>query len=128
MIIVTRTIEYQYDTIEDMAKDIACWTLRPSSKWFPFNGKKRARSTIVSVVDTDSAPKVCGHCGTSKGHFLDCRERTSEDPQPEAVTNHPSTAEAELAMWKAQSERYPGYVAVHKALNIVRDMAMGIDR
>lgn len=76
MIIVTRTIEYQYDTAEEMAKDISCWTLRPSTRWFPFNSSKRARSKIVSVtevVDTDSPPKMCSHCGTTKGHFLDCR-------------------------------------------------------
>ena len=52
MIRLTRTIEYEYDTAEDMAKDIASWTLRGcGAEWFPFNPMKRARSRITAVED-----------------------------------------------------------------------------
>jgi hypothetical protein len=49
---LVRTIEYEYDTAEEMAKDIASWTLRgPGQTWFPFNPRKRARSRISGVED-----------------------------------------------------------------------------
>lgn len=52
MIRLTRTIEYEYDSPEDMAVDIASWTLRGTGHtWFPFNKRKRARSRITSVED-----------------------------------------------------------------------------
>jgi hypothetical protein len=51
---LTRTLEYEYDTAEDMAKDIASWTLRTGTGWFPFNGRKRARSRITAVEDLGS--------------------------------------------------------------------------
>lgn len=61
MIHLTRTIEYQYDDLLDMAGDVACWTLRPSSSgWFPFGPRKQARSRIVKVFDTEAAPAAAG--------------------------------------------------------------------
>lgn len=74
MIRLTRTIEYEYDSAEDMAKDVACWTLRPStSKWFPFGPTKRARSTIVTVVDHGTpVDRVCV-CGHAEDHHHDER-------------------------------------------------------
>jgi hypothetical protein len=52
---LTRTIEYEYESAEDMAKDVAGWSL-PSKNWFKFNGKKRARSRITSVVELEHLP------------------------------------------------------------------------
>jgi hypothetical protein len=96
---VTRTIEYEYDSAEEMVKDIACWTLRPSSSaWFRFNTKKRARSRIVNVAES----------------------KPVESPVAESA---PSLAEAELALWLQKSDRHPGYVPVHKAMAVLRDMA-----
>jgi hypothetical protein len=49
---LTRTIEYEYDSAEDMARDIACWSLRGTGRtWFPFNNRKRARSRITAIED-----------------------------------------------------------------------------
>jgi hypothetical protein len=53
MIRLTRTIEYEYESVEEMAKDVASWTLRPTPEWFPFNPKKRARSKITKVDALD---------------------------------------------------------------------------
>jgi hypothetical protein len=53
---LTRTIEYEYESLEDMASDLTCWTLRTGTTragrhdWFNFGPTKRARSRIVSVV------------------------------------------------------------------------------
>lgn len=48
MVRLTRVITYEYETVEDMAKDIPNWSL-PNREWFPFNGAKRARSRVTEV-------------------------------------------------------------------------------
>ncbi len=74
MIRLTRVIEYEYESLEDMAKDVACWTLRPStSKWFPFGPRKRARSEIVKVVEAESVPTRLCDCGHPASHHHDQR-------------------------------------------------------
>lgn len=70
MIRLTRTIEYEYETVEDLAKDVANWTLRPSPQWFAFGPTKRARSTIVAVVEVEAIPSQKCDCGHPKSHHL----------------------------------------------------------
>jgi hypothetical protein len=59
---LTRTIEYEYESLEDMASDLTCWTLRTGTtraggrSWFDFGPKRRARSRIDSVVVTEDDP------------------------------------------------------------------------
>jgi hypothetical protein len=79
MIRLTRTIEYEYESVEEMAKDVAGWTLRPGTSWFPFNARKRARSRIETVVEVQpvpseapSAPGLCG-CGHPAEHHHEHR-------------------------------------------------------
>lgn len=75
---LTRTIEYEYDTAEDMAKDIASWTLRGQS-WLAFNPKKRARQRITGVLDaSDDGPGTIVPRGVADA--LD----TAEHPDPQA--------------------------------------------
>lgn len=54
MIRLTRTIEYEYESLEDMASDLTCWTLRTRHSspgpWIEFGPTRRARSLIESVV------------------------------------------------------------------------------
>lgn len=49
MIRLTRTIEYEYESVEDMVRDLACWSLPTQKHPFEFNGRKRARSEITKV-------------------------------------------------------------------------------
>lgn len=56
MIRLTRTIEYEYESLEDMASDLTCWTLRSGTAmraWVTFGPRRRARSQIESVIITE---------------------------------------------------------------------------
>ncbi len=52
MIRLTRVIDYEYESLADMAKDIPNWML-PDRQWFPFGGAhggaKRARSRVGDI-------------------------------------------------------------------------------
>ncbi len=52
MIHLTRVIEYEYETVDLMVKDIANWTL-PDRKWFPFGKRKRGWSRVSDYSWSD---------------------------------------------------------------------------
>lgn len=54
MIKVTRTIEYEYSSIEVALRDVEAWSV--GHRWQMFGSHKRARSRVVEVREVPPPP------------------------------------------------------------------------